>query len=376
MTRTRTARMLVATVAVGLTTLVLPAAPAVAREPGTPVPTVPQFDQSANGGTNPKVGTVPSTASIGRPDAGVVPVVGKADARADDGASVLYESRVTDRVVDLMVQSPGLRGNTPVRLHLPNGYDASSSRRWPVLYLLPGASDKADYQAWSLYTDTLAWAADKDVIVAMPSGGKTGLGTNWNNGGRGAAGGYQWNTYLAQELPQLLERGYAASGNRAVAGISTGGFTALSLVAQNPGRYGAAASFSGLNAISLSYPFVSALLLREGVSTDQPWGSYWFQRRLWDANDPTNSPEALKGAQIFVSNGNGRSGPLDGGGFFSWDGIESLTLSYNTAFITALRLKGVAVTSDLYGNGTHSWPYWSRELKKAWPQLAAGLGLG
>jgi S-formylglutathione hydrolase FrmB len=33
----------------------------------------------------------------------------------------------------------------------------------------------------------------------------------------------------------------------------------------------------------------------------------------------------------------------------------------------------VPATFDLYGAGTHSWPYWERELHRAMPELLAAL---
>ena len=31
---------------------------------------------------------------------------------------------------------------------------------------------------------------------------------------------------------------------------------------------------------------------------------------------------------------------------------------------------------DFYGPGTHSWPYWQRDLHHAWPLLQHALGAG
>jgi S-formylglutathione hydrolase FrmB len=30
---------------------------------------------------------------------------------------------------------------------------------------------------------------------------------------------------------------------------------------------------------------------------------------------------------------------------------------------------------ELYGAGTHTWPYWHRELHNAWPMLTEALGI-
>jgi diacylglycerol O-acyltransferase / trehalose O-mycolyltransferase / mycolyltransferase Ag85 len=31
---------------------------------------------------------------------------------------------------------------------------------------------------------------------------------------------------------------------------------------------------------------------------------------------------------------------------------------------------------DLYGAGTHTWPYWARQLEKAFPLLMRSIGAG
>ncbi|NKZ06931.1 hypothetical protein HGB48_24795 [Actinomadura latina] len=64
----------------------------------------------------------------------------------------------------------------------------------------------------------------------------------WNRGGGGAP---KWETFHLAELRQILERGYRAGPDRAVAGSSTGGLGALAYAARHRGLFRAAASFSG-----------------------------------------------------------------------------------------------------------------------------------
>ena len=47
--------------------------------------------------------------------------------------------------------------------------------------------------------------------------------------------------------------------------------------------------------------------------------------------------------------------------------LEAPALAANLSFLTAAALAGVPVTTDLYGPGTHSWPYWQREFQRSWP---------
>ena len=46
----------------------------------------------------------------------------------------------------------------------------------------------------------------------------------------------------------------------------------------------------------------------------------------------------------------------------------------NVAFRARLMQLGAAATFDSYGPGSHDWPYWQRELHRAWPLLTNTLG--
>src|SRR5213078_4760840 len=81
------------------------------------------------------------------------------------------------------------------RMHVytPPGYDASTSERYPVLYLLHGAGDEDS--GWStigragfILDNAIAAGKAKPMIVVMPNGSITLPGvTNPMGGGRGAA---------------------------------------------------------------------------------------------------------------------------------------------------------------------------------------------
>ena len=40
-----------------------------------------------------------------------------------------------------------------------------------------------------------------------------------------------------------------------------------------------------------------------------------------------------------------------------------------------LRKADIPVTVDDYGDGTHSWEYWDRELRESLPMLVEAIGL-
>jgi S-formylglutathione hydrolase FrmB len=169
-------------------------------------------------------------------------------------------------------------------------------------------------------------------------------------------------------LRGLLERGYGAGPERAVAGLSMGGGGAMAYAARHPGLFGAAASFSGL-----VHPLADAgflLGLFSGYTDDASaiWGDPDADRDVWAAHDPTELAARLRGTRLFVSAGDGRPGPLDAAGA-GRDRIEPVVEGESRAFAARLRARGIPVATDFYGRGTHTWPYWERELRRALPVL-------
>jgi len=86
--------------------------------------------------------------------------------------------------------------------------------------------------------DTLA---GKGISVAAPAGGAWSLYANWE-----ADGSKQWETFLADELPNWLaaNKGLARDGHGVVC-AAQGGTAALTLAAFHSGRYRYAGSLSG-----------------------------------------------------------------------------------------------------------------------------------
>ncbi|GGS60941.1 MULTISPECIES: alpha/beta hydrolase [Actinokineospora] len=291
---------------------------------------------------------------------------------ADDGARVVSQTRVGERILDLEILSPALGGKTGmVRLLLPRGFD-TQDRTWPVLYLLHGCCEDEDYKSWTAYTDVEEFTADKDVIAVLPTDGRAGMYSAWWN--FGLSNKPDWETFHVTELRQILERGYRAGDRRAVAGLSIGGYGAMAYAFRHQGMFGAAASYSGVpNTTLYGVPkFIQGLLTTEGLAAFNLWGSEWLQGSIWRARNPYDNVEKLRGIGLYVSSGNGRGGPLDPGG---WDLIEPLSELSSRSFTDKLRRSGIPVTVNYYGDGTHSWPYWEREFKASWPVLARGLGL-
>jgi S-formylglutathione hydrolase FrmB len=237
-----------------------------------------------------------------------------------------------------------------------------------VLYLLHGCC--GTYESWTIGSDIEELTADSDLLVVMPDGGNMGFYSDWRSGPG-------WETFHLTELPPILAREFRASEVRAVAGLSMGGFGALAYAARHPGMFRATASFSGLvhtTFSSESVEIVRGLVRGYGADPEDLWGDLTTDPATWTAHNPYDLATALKGTPVFISCGTGEPGPLDPAGAQP-DRTEARLAAQNVAFAARLANVGVDAQVELHGPGTHAWPYWSRELQRAWPMFEQALGL-
>ncbi|CAM5641834.1 Acyl-CoA:diacylglycerol acyltransferase OS=Streptomyces violarus OX=67380 GN=FHS41_000271 PE=3 SV=1 [Streptomyces violarus] len=235
-----------------------------------------------------------------------------------------------------------------------------------MLYLLHGAHD--DYTSWTRETDIEAFTEGRDLIVAMPDAGPTGIPSVWR-------GGPDYETFQVKEVPALLARDYRASGVRAVAGVSTGGYGAMAHAARHPGAFKAAASYSGiLDTTAPGVPAImDAIVARENLPAASLWGHPLLNLLTWRDFNPRARATGLRGTALYVSQGSGVGG---GNGGDPLPGVlESALWPSAQGFAGTLARLGIRATTHLYSGGGHDWPYWKREFTASWPMLAHALGV-
>ncbi len=259
--------------------------------------------------------------------------------------------------------------DSTVRILLPAGYDASRAR-YPVLYLLHGAGDT--YATWTERTDVQDFTARLPLVIVMPDGGRNadaGFYSDWVDGSR------QWETFHTRVLPRWIDRHYRTlrrRTHRAVAGLSMGGFGAMSYAARHRRLFRAAASFSG--AVDTRFPRGGTNVLdATGIVRREVWGDPVADERTWREHNPTDLARKLRGVALFLATGDGTPGgpagddPSDGAGY----GIESVVFRMTLDLASALDAAHVPYAKDFYRGGYHGWPYWERELHWALPQMLA-----
>ncbi len=130
-----------------------------------------------------------------------------------------------------------------VNVLLPDDYDASPSRRYPVMYLLHGGLQ--DFRKFDLEDDIRGLTAGRRIIVVMPDGGAAGW---YCNPVASLTGPRNWETFHIQQLIPWIDanfRTYAELDGRAVSGFSMGGFGALKYATRYPGLFASVSSHSG-----------------------------------------------------------------------------------------------------------------------------------
>jgi S-formylglutathione hydrolase len=149
----------------------------------------------------------------------------------------------------IQVHGKGLEGNLEgdspdrdVAVYLPPSYNASSSQRYPVLYLLHGFTDDVDHW-WgvkqhfvnvpAVADKALAGGAVREMIVVMPNAYTRYQGSMYSNS---AATG-DWEDYVASELVAYIDSHYRTipqAASRGLSGHSMGGYGAMRIGMKHP----------------------------------------------------------------------------------------------------------------------------------------------
>jgi S-formylglutathione hydrolase FrmB len=138
---------------------------------------------------------------------------------------------------------PALHGVGSFLVYLPPGF-STSTRRYPVLYLLPGNSqpDGAFLQVGlqGELDSLIGQHAVKPFLAVMIQGGPGS--NNWRN-----HGSRRYETYIL-EVQRLVDRTLptlATRQSRAIAGVSMGGYGAMNVTLDHPGSFATVESWLG-----------------------------------------------------------------------------------------------------------------------------------
>ncbi len=279
---------------------------------------------------------------------------------------------------------------------LPPSYAAEADRRYPVAYYLHGAF--GDETNWlnigrlATTLDSLAAAGSPEMIVVMPDG-DDGFYTTWNFLGdyagcrrnrpanaepsdRYCVPWPHYDEYIARDLVAFIDGRYrsrADARHRGIAGLSMGGYGAITLALAYPDVFSAAASHSGMLAPALGGGRLPVPVGR--FDLDSLRASYapslWALEAPvfgsdstgWAARDPATMAARLKSR---------RPGAMPA--LMVDCGTEDFLLPHNRAFRDALGRLGVPFEYREHP-GAHTWEYWRRHSATSAAWLARRLSV-
>lgn len=312
------------------------------------------------------------------------------------------------RVVADSLWSQSLGGKKELVVYLPPSYDDQRTRRYPVVVMLHGLG--GDQWQWvrsdgiAATMDSLVAGGLPEAILVMPDG-DDGWWTTWfrlvdlracraetprrrnsppgDPSGAEPAASYcvpwaHYDDYVARDVVARIDSTYrtlAHRDQRAIAGLSMGGYGAVALALAYPDVFGAAASHSGALSLLLG-PRRAGGQVRPPADLDElriAWGRLW-----WSLDQPfgdlagfrARDPAVL--AERLVRRGGFRRPAL-----FIDVGTDDFLLHQNRTFHHRLNELGYPHHYAEWP-GTHEHAYWRAHVAEslAWifSQFASGRG--
>lgn len=258
-------------------------------------------------------------------------------------------------VENLMVPSAAMGRDIPVTF-LPGGTHA--------VYLLDAFDAGEAVSNWVTAGNAMNTLAGKGISVVAPASGAYSMYTNWEHDPS-----KQWDTFLAQELPDWLaaNKGLQPNGH-GVVGVSQGGYAAAALACFHPDRFHYAGSLSGFLA-----PERTGVdgAIRRGMQqfggVADPFADMWGTPQLgrWHWHSPNANVQLLVDSNTRLWVFSPRGGASDEAAMI---GIPEIAQSTNLTFYSHYgEVHGNNGHFDLGSPGDNGWSTWS-------PQLAAMAG--
>ena len=238
-----------------------------------------------------------------------------------------------------------------------------------AVYLLDAFNAAPDVSNWVTAGNAMSTLAGKGFSVVAPAGGAWSLYTNWEQDGT-----KQWETFLAEELPNWLAANKGLAPNRhAIVGVSQGGTAALTLAAFHPDRFSYAGSMSGFLTPSATYlnGAISAGLLRfAGADTNNMWGPPQFGRWKWHDPDVHSSLLVQNNTRLWVYAPQSTT-TTDAAAMIGY--ADQAMGSNRTFYQHYIAIGGRNGHFDFPAAGSHDWGSWAPQLKAMTPELVTVL---
>jgi S-formylglutathione hydrolase FrmB len=151
------------------------------------------------------------------------------------------------------------------------------------VYLLDAFDAGETTSNWVTAGNAMNTFAGRGISVVAPASGAYSLYTDWEQDGS-----KQWETFLADELPNWLSANKGlAPGGHGIVGASQGGTGAMTMAAFHPDRFRYAGSMSGVltpSRTAINGAITAGMMRFGGVDTRNMWGLPQLGRWKW--HDP------------------------------------------------------------------------------------------
>ena len=276
------------------------------------------------------------------------------------------------RVERWFIESPCMRRIVEVQVMLPPRPEEPA----PMLYLLDGVT--APRRSGWLREGQLEKALNNEqVIVVMPTEASGSLYENWVADDP-EVGRHQWDTFLTQELPNIMEdpaTGLKFNGRRIIGGLSMGASGAIRLAAKHPEFYHGAIGLSGCYSTTstMGRGMTLAILRCVGSDPDNAWGT--GPTPTWARNDVADHPEGLRNIPVYLFAADAHITKYDielHTGRTRLD-LPGATILEYASYTSTRDLERAMINAGMthqvvhyqYG-GVHAWEYYGDQLKAGW----------
>jgi S-formylglutathione hydrolase FrmB len=212
-------------------------------------------------------------------------------------------SLASGRVECNTIPSKILSRSVPYCVVLPASFDADKTKHFPILYEQHGLGDNEQFFVhsglWNLVEDQRDRHELKDFLIATPAGGATFYINSKD-------GRVRYEDFLLREFFPFIEKKYRASpgrANRAISGVSMGGYGALHLAFRHPQLFSSVSAHSAALIdklpVFLSTPQSPRSRVLGAVFGIPP------DTAFWDANSPLTLARSanLSGLKIYFDCG-------------------------------------------------------------------------
>ncbi|MDR3377708.1 MAG: alpha/beta hydrolase-fold protein, partial [Verrucomicrobiae bacterium] len=267
-----------------------------------------------------------------------------------DAAPFLDHPRVADgvRMQDVRFYSAALKREMPYRVFLPASIAAGV--KLPAIYLLHGGG--GNYRDWSNYSDVAKYAsAGGGMILVMPEGESS----YWVNAALKPEDRFA--DYLTNDLIADVEARFPAAkgrGNRAIVGVSMGGYAAVELALTRPDLFG----FAGAISPAIDVP-----------SRKFSW-KRWGQWQRFKTIFGDWGSETRKAGDPFVEVGS--ADPAKTPYLYLTAGEQEALLEPNKRFVGRLKARGFAYEFHTKPGG-HDWGEWDTQIPGCFAELMGRL---